>query len=618
MINQPFRTKLFLPIIFFALAGATLNAQYSSDSISERLRLECKHYSREGMYDSAYHSALKLKTHALKLRDTALLLNSYYRLGFYASKQGKPVHALSRFDHGMDLKTSSKLEEHKLPLLFHKCGILNKIGDHGEAQKSALTGIEVSKKFDHKSYIRDFYNEFAIASANNQEFSAAKDAYQNALDYSVDDSERASILNNIGVNYKHQKKYKQAVKIYDSILENLEFKSPRLRAKIKSNLGFALSKLGDKDRSLALLKSALHERIKEGDYSEMFASYIHLTVYYLQSNKTKATYYARKAYEIAVGKTKSPDSQEEALLNIIALNAASDQEAKRYAFLTDSIQRAERKTINEYTAAKYQIKEREIEIANQKEEIAVAGEQIAKKETQNSYYLLGIITISISLLSFFIYAYQRKKILHKNHKIATLEARENERNNLSGKVHDYVVDKIREVMLFADDREVQHPKIGFASISDRVEKVYHELRLVSQDYMHLNFNKITFPNRLQGLLEEKEKLYSISMDADGLGEVDWTKVSVTSKTELFRSLQELLINSSKHSKATQILVSFREENNQIHMDVKDNGVGCAFSEKMKSVGLNDIERRIAKLDGSTHIFSEPNQGFHVHIGVPLS
>ena len=603
MINQPFKTKLFLLVIIFASAGVKLNAQPPLDSISKRLKLECKRYSREGKYDAAFHTAQKLKIHATKLRDTALLLDSYNRLGYYANKNGNPVHALNQYNYGMDLNTSLKMEVHKLPLLFNKCGILNKVGDYREAQKDAILGITLAKKFNRRSHIRNFYNEFAIASANNQEFIAAEEAYQNVLNYSINDLEKASVLNNIGVNYKHQKKYAQAIKVYDSILTHLKFTSHKLEAKIESNLGFALLQLGDKDRSLSLLKSALNTRIGEENYNEIFASYIHLTAYYLESDKTQAIYYARKAYEIAYNKIKSPDSQEEALLNIIRLNAASDQEAKRYAFLADSIQRAERKTTNEYTATKFQIKEREIEIA--------------KKETQNSYYLLGIITIAICLLSLFIYARQRKNILSRNHEIATLEARENERNNISGKVHDYVVDKIREAMLFADHYEAKHPNIGFASIADKVENAYQELRKVSQDYMHLDFDKIVFPKRVQGLLEEREKLYSIAMDAEGLGEIGWAKVSITSKTELYRSLQELLVNSSKHSQATQILVLFDEEEKQINMEVKDNGVGCAFSENMESAGLTDLKRRIANLDGSTYLFSKPKHGFHVKIGIPL-
>lgn len=610
MICNPSKIKLVLLCIIFNAIVQKLHAQLTIESITEKLKIECKRYTQEGKYDSAYFSAKKLKTHAIKYKDTALLINSYFRLGFYSKRNGDPFNALNQYNFGINLNTSSKHEEQKLPLLYNKCIILNKFGDSQEAQKMAIIGITIAKKFNREVYLYKFYNELAIASSTNLEFSTAIDAYRNALDYTNNNSQKVKILNNIGLNYKNQKKYNQAVHIYDSIINYVEFESLELKAKIESNLGFALSELKDKERSLPLLKSALDTRIGEGDFSEIFASYVHLTKYYVGLDKNLATYYARKAYEVACYKTKSPDSQVKSLLNIIALNNASDEEAKRYVFLVDSIKRAKQKTISEYTAAKFQTKEREIEIANKNEELA-------KKKTQNTYYLSGIIMIAIGLISFFIYACQRKKILSKNHKIATLEAREHERNNISGKVHDYVADKIREVILFADHSETKHPNIGFATVADKVENAYKELRKVSQDYMYLDFDKIIFPKRIQGLLQEREKLYAIAIDAEGLGKIDWIKISIAIKTELYRSLQELLINASKHSKATQISILFKEDKKKVNMKVKDNGVGCTFSQDIESTGLTDLKRRISNLNGSTHIISELNHGFLIKIGIPL-
>lgn len=618
MTIQLFKITLFLFTLFSSTVGGKSSAQEIPDSITKRLKLECKQFAQESKYDSAYYIAQKLKVHTTKIGDTVSLLNSYYRLGFYAYKNGNPVQALKEYNSGIDLKVPLKIEEHKLPLLFQKSGILTKVGDYKEAQKIALQGIDLAKENNRIDYLRDFYNDFAISAANNQDFTAAEEAYQNVLKYSTNDKEKASVLNNIGVYYKHQKKYAQAIKVYDSILIYLNIKSPRLEAKIKSNLGFALSESGNKERALPLLKSALITRINEGDNSEIFASYIHLTSYYKDVNRKEAIRFARKAYQIAQDKTKSPDSQKEALQHIVELNSASNLEARKYIFLEDSIKQDKQKRINEYTASKFQIREREIEIASQKEEIAVARERIAKKETQNSYYLLGIIIITVSLIWFYVYVYQRKKILQRNHKIATMEARENERNNVSGKVHDYVVDKIREAMLFADHYNVQYPNLGFSNIAVKIDNAYRELRKVSQDYMPLHFDKINFPKRVQGLLEEREELYSITMDVEGLGEINWDKVSTTSKTELYRSLQELLINCSKYSQATHVSISFFVDKKQVHMEVEDNGIGCNISENIDGVGLADLKRRIADLNGTIYIFSDLNKGFLVKIGVPLN
>lgn len=591
--------------------GLNSYAQSTSDQISRDLKIKCKQFYEIGEFDSAYLTAFKLKLHAKELKDTVLLLNSYHRLGFYANKLSDIVKTLEYYNEGINLKVSPQKEVYKLPLLYGKCGVLNDFGDIEEAKKIAVHGIELARKNDSIEYIYLFHNDLAIASANNYEFDMADDFYKKALNFVDEDIEKARVLNNIAVNYKHQKKYNQAARMYDSILKFIEFESPKLRAAIKSNWGFALSKIGKRKKALSLLKEALTTRLELKNFSQIFASYIHLADYYSKFDKSQAGYYAKKAYKTALEKTKSSNSQVEALSYITNLNLNSDEEAKRYVFLTDSLKRAKRRSINLYTAAKFQVKERETEIANQKQEIA-------KKETQNSYYQLGLVIVVICLFSFFIYVRQRKKILSRNHKIATLEARENERNNISGKVHDFVADKMRDVMSSADQYETKHPNIGFASLADKVESAYQELRKVSKDYMHLNFEKIDFPKHLQNLFEEREKSYSIAIDTEGIGEIEWSLISIPLKTELYRSLQELLVNAYKHSKATQIFISFKEEKKKICMKVEDNGIGCNFTEDIANTGLTDLRRRVNNLGGSINIISSPMEGFFVNIGIPLT
>lgn len=604
--------KLSIMVVALMIFGVSTHAQIPADSLSipKQLKRLCKKYSRAGDYNAAYVTAEKLKAYAITSLDTVLLLNSYFRLGFYAKRKGDFIQSLEQFNQGIYLNVPSSLEEYKLPILSHACEILNIVGDYPEAQKYAIKGIEISKSVQDLFHTRDFYNELAVASVNNQQFDAAKEAYQSALEYTTSEAQKITILNNMGVYYKNQKEFQSAAKLYDSILNNFVFDSAILRAKVESNLGFALTNLGKRERALPLLIKALEIREKENKYDDTYASYVHLTKYYAESDKLKAISFARKAYNIAFDKLKSPIALKEALFNIISLNTATDNEVRRYAFLTDSIQRAEKKTISDYAVAKFRISEREIEIANQKE-------RIAREEKQNSYYISGIIVISIGLICFLIYAIQRRRIITRNYKIETLEARENERNKVSGKVHDYVAYKIREVMQQADHLEVEHPGIGFSLLGDKVESAYQELRKVSQDYMPIDFDKIDFPERVQGLLTEREEQHAIVMDAKGIADIDWAKVTVAFKTELFRSLQELLLNISKHAEATVVTVIFRREEKQIKMTVIDNGVGCDFEKKIENTGLTDLRRRISNLEGEVKIVSELNKGFQVELGIPL-
>lgn len=630
-INFVFLTRMFknYSLVFFYVVVLLLSISGNcsvnhgflidqKDSLKFKLLDSCKIYSKQKKYAKAYKVAQELNDFALEIKDTALLLNSYYRMGYYAYNAKNPIKAIQHYTAGIDLKTSPKYNTYKINLFYNKISDLNTIGDFKEAQKTAIDGLTIARQVKDTTAMVDFYNKLAISLAKNFEFNESETAYLKALQLETNNQNKARILNNIGVLYKHQNKYHQAVKIYDSIQTKIKYDSPLLEASIKSNLGYALTQINNKKRAILLLNQALTTRTELEDNNGLFASYIHLFNYYKNDNYTKAALYANEALAIATQKTKSPDSEKEALSHLVSLQVASKMETNRFFFLTDSIARSKQKTINDYTAAKFQTKEKELEIAKQKEDIALAESNIAKKETQQGYYITGIIVMVTLLVSLFVYALQRKKIISRNHKIATLEAAELERNKLSGNVHDSVADKIREAMLYADNFETQHPNLGFKKLGDIIESGYNKLRNVSQEYMYLDFRKIEFNSQIQSLLNDKEQLYKIEIDSEGLGNIQWQLVSRTIKIELYRSLQELLINISKHSQATHVIVTFNSNKKTVKMKVKDNGIGCDPSSLKANTGLTDMERRIKLLNGIIKIETTINTGYETFIGIPLN
>src|SRR5690606_28372149 len=88
--------------------------------------------------------------------------------------------------------------------------------------------------------------------------------------------------------------------------------------------------------------------------------------------------------------------------------------------------------------------------------------------------------------------------------------------------------------------------------------------------------------------------------------VNWHKLSHTKKHSVYRVLQELMTNMKKHSKATNVLVSFSQKRSKIQITYKDNGIGC---ELHKQTGLQNAENRIKAIKGTITFDSEPQKGF---------
>jgi signal transduction histidine kinase len=95
------------------------------------------------------------------------------------------------------------------------------------------------------------------------------------------------------------------------------------------------------------------------------------------------------------------------------------------------------------------------------------------------------------------------------------------------------------------------------------------------------------------------------------------------ETECFRITQEALTNVVRHAQARAVTVGLRNEAGQIHLRVRDDGVGfevAAMTEKAlrgASLGLLSMEERAELAGGKLEFNSSPGRGTEVHAWFPL-
>jgi signal transduction histidine kinase len=85
---------------------------------------------------------------------------------------------------------------------------------------------------------------------------------------------------------------------------------------------------------------------------------------------------------------------------------------------------------------------------------------------------------------------------------------------------------------------------------------------------------------------------------------------------LFRICQELLNNSIRHGRPTQIFVQLINHDDSIVLMVEDDGEGFDPSSISKGFGLSNIRSRAEMFDGSVDIDSAPGQGTVATIEIP--
>ena len=125
-----------------------------------------------------------------------------------------------------------------------------------------------------------------------------------------------------------------------------------------------------------------------------------------------------------------------------------------------------------------------------------------------------------------------------------------------------------------------------------------------------------FESNLAALAEIKKLFESVTNIKVTLNTGN-TKINYgrTINTIITRTMQEALTNAVRHGKATHIEVYLWDDEAQLMMTVKDNGIGS--KQVVKGIGLAGMEERLARIGGILETETRPDGGFHLTITIPL-
>jgi signal transduction histidine kinase len=97
-----------------------------------------------------------------------------------------------------------------------------------------------------------------------------------------------------------------------------------------------------------------------------------------------------------------------------------------------------------------------------------------------------------------------------------------------------------------------------------------------------------------------------------------TKLDIDVSTTAFRIFQEILTNVARHSRATRVDIDLNVTDDQVSLEVQDNGVGIADSDLngRKSLGLLGMHERALLFGGEVTISGTPGHGTRVAVSIP--
>ena len=219
-------------------------------------------------------------------------------------------------------------------------------------------------------------------------------------------------------------------------------------------------------------------------------------------------------------------------------------------------------------------------------------------------------------------AYSRKlQVLSRR----LVEAQETERRNIARELHDEIGQALTvmqlnlQAMLQSPGTDALTPRLNESLTV--VERVLEQVQDISLNLRPSMLDDLGLEPALVWLTNRQAELAGLKgeVQADALEQ----RLDPAVETECFRIAQEALTNVVRHAQAKAVTVELRKEDGQIHLRVRDDGIGfdvAAIREKAvrgASLGVLSMEERAALAGGGLELTSIPGQGTEVHAWFPL-
>jgi two-component system sensor kinase FixL len=175
----------------------------------------------------------------------------------------------------------------------------------------------------------------------------------------------------------------------------------------------------------------------------------------------------------------------------------------------------------------------------------------------------------------------------------------------------------------------QIDEAGFNRIRDIIEKLNQKLSVANRNVHQLSHGIMPVQIDAEALRSALEELVASTHTPPRVCcRFDCPQpvmaANNTTATHLYRIAQEAVNNALKHSQASEICISLRQDHNQILLEVHDNGVGIPatksdvdVSRRTRGMGLQTMQYRAGMIGGTLHIEQSETGGTRIRCAVLL-
>ncbi len=173
---------------------------------------------------------------------------------------------------------------------------------------------------------------------------------------------------------------------------------------------------------------------------------------------------------------------------------------------------------------------------------------------------------------------------------------------------------VYHTMAFAETQDLSSNS-NKEKLLNNLDTIYTRTRNISKENSAIDTENLFVPNLKEMMLGFNTE--KVNVLTNGIDNINWKKIATFKKTTTYRVLQELLVNMKKHSNCSLVVLSFKENENQLEINYTDNGIGVTDEQLISKNGLHNVENRIHAINGNITFDNKSNNGFKVNISFPI-
>ena len=216
---------------------------------------------------------------------------------------------------------------------------------------------------------------------------------------------------------------------------------------------------------------------------------------------------------------------------------------------------------------------------------------------------------------------ERAALSNLNHRL--IEAQEQERSRLARELHDDVCQQMT-VLAFAVRRLGRNIPESAKDARQQEQELQDDIAALSAHVSAIADRLHSSKLALLGLAAAADTFCKEASSHDGIA-VEFAHENVPDTLPpgvaltLFRVLQEAVTNAARHSGAPRCRVSLYGADDQLHLEVVDEGEGFDTEAALTTSGLGlvSMRERLTLVNGSIAIESKPGSGTTIRATVPL-